>query len=314
LYCKPRPTGIADALGCRSAKGTIMPFEYQSFTTKPNLSNTVKFTQPITHYLPGIAYYCLTYGNGDNNHFVQEVALKLSVEGQPSPEELTIKVSGTLQDKSGHAIDNDNSLVTVVVLAWTGADPGTIQLDSASDISHESGPINLVSPSLSAFLTVLAGFRLFYGSNTDHQVLYQEAGVSGKQSGSTGYIVGSAKIRDGSGSTEVVATVNGGLIAIAKDAVPGVEFRLLANQQKKGPFDVQFLKPLKGAAVMLVSEFAAYWDQHHILTIGAGCSGWSVNGDKVQLKDARAFMNDSSGSFQNDYKSNVTILVVGFYI
>lgn len=288
-----------------------MPFEYQSFTTNPNKSTTVKFNQDVIHYLPAVAYYSLSYGSSD--HHVEEVALRLSVN-QPSPTELSVTVTAVLDDKSGNTIDNAESSVTVVVLAWTGADPGTIQLASASGIPNngQSGPISLPSSNLSTFQTVFAGFDLSYG-NSDHHVLYQGAGTSGEQSGSTGYIVGSAQMSDSNGNSASTATVNGGLIAIAAGTDAGVGFQLLANQQSASPVYANFPKPVKSAAVMLVSQTASFSSDHHIQTLGAGCSGWSINGSQVELKNARAFMNDGSGNHQNDSKSNVSVLVVGFY-
>jgi len=288
-----------------------MPFEYQSFTTNPNKSTTIQFSQNVIYYLPAVAYYSLSYGSSD--HHVEEVALRLSVN-QPSQTQLMVTVNAVLQDHGGNTIDNAESSVTVVVLAWTGTDPGTIQLASASNIANngQSGPITLPSSNLSTFQTAFAGFDLSYGSS-DHHVLYQGAGVSGEQSGSTGYVVGSARMGDSSGNTASTATVNGGLIAVAAGTDPGVGFALSANQQSDSPVYVNFPKTLKQAAVMLVSQTASFSSDHHIQTVGAGCSGWSVNGNAVQLDNARAFMNDGSGNHHNDSKSNVTMLVVGFY-
>jgi hypothetical protein len=290
-----------------------MPFEYQTVKTNPNKSITMDFSQPIVFFVPCIAYYSLKF-NGNTDHHVQELGLRLSTN-QPSPTQLMITITGTLRDKGGKTIDNAESTVTVVVLAWVGTNPGTIQLAAASNIANhsQSQPIPLPSSSLATLQTVLAGFNLSYG-NTDHHVLYQGAGVAAEQSGATGYILGTVKMADSSGNNASTGTVNGGLIAVASGTDPGVGFMISPNNQSSSPIYVQFPKTLSAAAVMLVHEHAEYKSvDHHVLTVGAGCSGWSVNGKTVQLNDARAFMSDSSNSRQDDSKSGVTLLIVGFY-
>jgi hypothetical protein len=287
-----------------------MAFEYQTVSTQPNKSVVVNFSAPIVFYLPSISYYSFTYGNSD--HHVQEFALSLNVN-QPSPQQLQIEVVGILQDSSGNTIDNADSLVNVVILAWTGTNPGTLLLANANGIvnGQQSEPIALPSPSLSTLQSILSGFDLAYAG--DHHVLYEGDGVSARQNGSTGYILGQASMGDSSGNKATTATVNGGLIAVATGVDLNVGFQVVGGQQTSNQVSVPFSKNVKSAAVMMISNTASYSGDHHIQTVGAGCTGWSINGSTVLLSNARAFMNDKSGNHQDDAKSSVSLLVVGFY-
>jgi hypothetical protein len=289
-----------------------MAFEYQRVSTQPNKSVTVNFAAPIVFYLPGISYYYFTCGN--NDHHVLQFGLSLNVN-QPSPQQLHIDVIGTLMDSSGHSIDNSDSLVDVVVLAWTGTNPGTLLLSNTSAIANggQSEPIPLPSASLSTLQSALSGFNLAY--QTDHHVLYEGSGVSSRQNGTTGYILGQAAMGDGSGNRATTATVDGGLIAVASGVDLNVDFQVLASQQTSNQVSVSFAKNLKSAAVMIINNKAAYpgSGDHHVKTVGAGCTGWSVNGPTVLLDNARALISDGSGNHQDDSKSDVSLLVIGFY-
>jgi hypothetical protein len=289
-----------------------MAFEYQRVSTRPNKSVTVNFAAPIVFYLPSISYYSFTCGK--NDHHVLQFGLSLNIN-QPSSQQLHIDVVGILMDSSGNSIDNSDSLVDIVVLAWTGTNPGTLLLANANAIASgsQSEPIPLPSPSLSTLQSVLSGFNLAY--QTDHHVLYEGDGVSSRQNGSTGYILGQAAMGDGSGSRATTATVDGGLIAVASGDDLNVGFQILSSQQTSNQVSVPFAKNLKSAAVMVINNKAAYAGSgdHHVKTVGAGCTGWSVNGPSVLLDNARAFISDGSGNHQDDSKSDVSLLVVGFY-
>ncbi|HXH14373.1 MAG TPA: hypothetical protein VNP04_31995 [Alphaproteobacteria bacterium] len=287
-----------------------MPFEYQTVTTPPNQSILMNFSQPIVFYVPSISYYSFSYGNTD--HHVQEFGLSLNVN-QPSPQQLHIDVTGILQDSSGHTIDNNASTVTVVTLAWVGTNPGTILLANANGISNngQSGAIALPSSSLSTLQAVLSGFDLAYSS--DHHVLYEGSGASAQQNGSTAIILGKAQMGDSSGNRATTATINGGLIAVASGTNPGVGFQVLAGEQTTSQVNVSFPQNLSDAAILMLNNYAAYSGDHHVQTVGAGCTGWSVHGNTVQLENASAFICDHSGHSQDNSKSSVSLLVVGFY-
>lgn len=288
-----------------------MAFEYQSISTQPNRSVVLNFSAPVVFYLPGISYYSLTHGRKD--HHVQELGLSLEVN-QPSPQQLQVQVNGIMRDSSGNGIDDVDSRVTVVVLAWTGTNPGTLLLANAGGIPNngQSGPIPLPSASLAVFQAVLSGFSLSYTSG-DHHVLYENSGVGIQQNGATGFIQGKAGMGDSSGNTASNPTVNGGLIAAASGVDLNADFQVLAAQQTNAQVSVSFAKPLKAAAAMIINNSASYSKDHHVKTVGAGTTGLSINGSTVVLDNARAFLSDSSDNNQDDSKSSVSLLVIGFY-
>lgn len=287
-----------------------MPFVFNSITTNPNKSVSFTFEQPVVNYVVGYAYSSFTYGSKD--HHVQKYALKLTTN-QPSSTQLIVNVTGVLQDSSGNTIDNGSSTVTVCVIAWVGTNPGTIALTSATGINNDSssGPIPLPSSNLSTLQSILSGFDLAY--DKDHHVLYETSGVGTQQSGSTGYITGKVAMGDSSGNVDSTASVSGGLIAVAGGTDSGASFTVVPSKQTTGSFKVSFGQTLSNAIVFVVDSYAAYSADHHVKTVGAGSSGWSVSGNTVTLNNASAFISDGSGNHQDNDKSSVTLLVVGLH-
>jgi hypothetical protein len=289
-----------------------MPFEYKKVSTPPNKSIVINFDNPLVFYIAGIAYYSLTYGRGDEQ--VQEIGLSLGVN-QPSPKQLLIQVTGVLQDSSGNGIDPTQSKVDVVVLAWTGTNPGNLLLQGAADIVNggQSVPIPLPGATFDVLQTVLTGFDLAY-SPTQQSVLYQGTGVSALQSGSNGYVLGQATMGDSSGNHASIARVGGGLIAISSGTATNVGFQVLANQQTTNQVSATFPNTVRDAAVLIINGYARYSSgARQIQTAGAGTTGWSVSGKTVNLNNAQAFMRDAGGETQDDTQSSVSLLVVGFY-
>lgn len=288
-----------------------MPFEFKSVTTNTNKSVLLEFTQPIVSYVAGYAYSTFSISGAD--HHVREYSLRLS-SNQPQPKQLNITVTGILEDGNGNKIDNSISKVTVCVLAWVGTNPGTLALASATGINNgaSSAGFALPSPTLGTLQSVLNGFDLAY-SGSDHHVLYETSGVGVQQNGTSASIVGKAAMGDASGNTASTAYVNGGLIAISAGSDLGAEFKGLSSTQTSDSFQVNFSRDLSSALVMVIDSYASFSADHHIKTVGSGCSGWRVDGNTVTLDNARSFLSDGSGNRQDDAESSVTLLVIGLY-
>ncbi len=288
-----------------------MPFEYKKVSAQPNKSIVIDFDNPLVFYIPGIAYWSFSYANSDEQ--VQEVALSLGVN-QPSPKRLMIQVTGVLQDTIGNSLDPTQSTVEVVVLAYTGTNPGNLLLQGAADIPNggQSVPIPLPGNTFDVLQTVLSGFDLAYGAQ--QQVLYFSNGVSALASGRNGYVLAQASMGDSSGNHATTARVAGGVIAVNSGTTINAGFQVVPGAQTTSPVDVPFPQTVKDAAVFIINSRVVFSSgARQVQTIGAGTTGWSVSGTTVKLKDARAFMKTGSGEEQDDKQSSVSLLVVGFY-
>ncbi|HEY7770715.1 MAG TPA: hypothetical protein VIB55_21295 [Longimicrobium sp.] len=280
-----------------------------------NGGETFTFNDSVVTFFAGVSSFSFTYGSSD--HHVEQLALTLT-SSLTSPRQVQVNVSGTLQDASGNSIDNRNSYVYVTVVAWTGANTGGLVMateDGIADNARGAG-ISLPSANPGILVTALNGFKLAY-AGTDHHVEYVRAGTGAASSGSMGFVEGHANMYDASGNTAATANVNGALLATSMQNL-GI-YTAIKVAQSGSPVTVDFsgILPsgvtLKSAAV-LVSDFHVQYGggtDHHVQTIGTGCSTWTVSPTSVTLNTAQSFMYDDSGNNQDNGASNVTILVVG---
>lgn len=300
-----------------------MPLQFQKQTLNRDDQAEFEFDAPIASYLVGISRFYLTYGSED--HHVKRISVGLTANKSGS-QRVSVTPTLILSDSSGNVIDTADSVVDVVVLAWTGASPGSLVLASQDSIpsNGRSNPIALPDSNLAINQAVLTGFDLAY-SGSDHHVDSAYAAVGAISEGTDGSITGKADMADKSGNRAGSPTFNGGLIAASEDDL-GFVLATLDNQQlTKGTKTVDFtdLVPpgtanLKSATALITRfavEFATSSD-HHVKSLGAGCDNCFFDAQnllKVVVQNPYALIRDDSNHSQDNSKSSVDLLVVGIY-
>ncbi len=282
-----------------------MPIEIKSVSSSPNKTVVFDFSDKVLAYVVGVTYWKFSFGNDD--HHVKTLLLSLE-SNQPNSTQVTATITARLDDDTGHGISNGDSLVNVSCIAVITAADGNISLANANAIASgsSSGEISLPSNTLSTGAAFLSGWSLT--QSADHHVKTFQTTAGFKQSGNLGQITSQAQMVDSSGNF-ASGSINGGLVA-ASTSERGILSRALVNQQTGSSQDVNFNADLKDAAVMLQSLAVTFGGKdHHVKSIGGGCTGWKVNGQKVTLNNAQAFITDDSGNSQSNADSSVSLIV-----
>jgi hypothetical protein len=286
-----------------------MPVQMQHQTTKPNDTVIFNFDDTVLDYMVGIAYWSFTFG--DSDHHVNTVQLSIS-SSKPTGREIHCSVFGKLQDHSGHHIDEQASSVTVVCVAQVGGVDENVVLANVTGIADGgiSRAIQLPSGGAVSNAVGLSGFNLSYKGGDDHHVREIQASVGFERAGTNlGHFTGHASLSDNSGHHAAHASVNGSLVSAS--ALQGeVLSDQTSRQQTKGEVYVDFPQNLLRAVAMIKDMTMRFSGDHHIQTVGAGCTGWTVSGSGVTLRSPRAFMSDKSGNHQVDEDSHVTMTVI----
>lgn len=288
-----------------------MAIEVLSQTINLNETATFKFNGPVLSNVVGISNFSFTYGSKD--HHVQKISLSI----QTSWSENTVRASVTAQlvDASGNLIDKGSSKVGLVCVANTVTTDSDLALATRTAIGNgaQSAGIDLPGASLKFAQPGIAGFSLSYGTK-DHHLREILVTLGFTQHGTSGNINASAEMTDSDGNAAAGQSADGILVA-GNYSEDGMLVAMLTNQQTGTSQEVTFDKGLSSAVVLLNAFTITFkGDDHHVKTIGAGCSGWSVKSSdpkKVVINDARAFVSDNSGNTQNDSESSVNLVVVG---
>jgi hypothetical protein len=74
--------------------------------------------------------------------------------------------------------------------------------------------------------------------------------------------------------------------------------------------EVEFGTEISGAVPLLQALDVQFDSDHCVLSIGGGSAAWGLSTTSVILYGARAVMNDSSGNYQANSASSVSMLVV----
>ena len=292
-----------------------MPIAFRYTTTEPQGMVSFGFDQhKVVSYLLGIARWSFSYGSTD--HHVRQV--KLSLAGSvPAPGTVAATITAVLEDASGHDMDLSDSLITVCCIALLDSPESNLVLATGTGIPDggSAGPFTLPGSSL-AVGAFLAGFDLEYPppdppEPPDHNVrrFFAAAGFT-ENTNDQGFITAQAGMCDDSGNQANDPQIAGALIAAASS-----ESSLLAvsglRAQSEAPVEVDFGTPISDALVLLQGLNVEYNnDDHHVETLGGGTSGWKIDGTKVRLLDAYAFMQDASGHKQDDGTSGVSMLIL----
>jgi hypothetical protein len=302
-----------------------MAFVVQYQTIPANGSASFNISDTVSGYILGISNFSFTYGNHD--HHVQELKLSLDSPGISSPgqsastpTEILVTANATLSDASGHHIDAANSSVTVVMLAWTGSDNPQFTLGSATIVNGQSSNMTVpVNTPVSGLQPMVSGFDLAYPSGVDHDVQLVDIGISvSNQNTGSASLGATASMNDASGhhangAGGTTATINGSLLATSLSS-PGFVKQLLLPLQTTNSHVVEFGVQLDSAVVLITGfqlQYPGSHTDHWVKTIGAGPTGWRINGSQVSLDNAQAFMSDNSHHSQDNTASNVTLVVIG---
>lgn len=285
-----------------------MPIAIRTASTLTNRSVSFAFDSDVLMYVVGISHWKFRFGGSDDHHIK---SLELSVRSNKSSREVVSTVSARLQDDCGHDIDNGNSSVNLVCLAVTVAPDTNIVMATVDNVAHPgtSGNIALPSASLGIAQSFLEGFRVAHATSDHH--MKQVQFIAGLETnGNIGQIAAFAQMSDGSGHV-ATGSVDGSLVA-ATLAQSGLLAQSLLDRQTSGAITVGFGRPIVAGAALLQSYCAAFsGDDHHVREIGGGASKCAVQGGKLVLTDARAFMSDGSGNRQSDGASRVSMVAFG---
>jgi hypothetical protein len=288
-----------------------MAIELKSATVNLNQSANFVFDRAVISNVVGVSFFSLTYG--DKDHHVKKVTL--SVQTSWSNNTVQANVTAQLIDGSGNLIDKADSKVGLVCIANTDSSDNNLALATVDGImtGTQSMPISLPGSSLKFAQPGIAGFALSYGDG-DHHLRQMLVSLGFAQHGTSGQISADAAMVDSSGHEASVESADAVLVA-GNYAETGMEIAILTNQQTTSSQQVGFGKPMS-SAVVLMNNFTITFsgDDHHVRTLGAGCTGWkldSSDASKVTLDNARAFVSDNSGNTQDNSASFVNLIVVG---
>lgn len=283
-----------------------MPIAIKTISITPNKTVTFDFPDNVLAYVVGINYWRFSFGKDD--HHVKKLLLSLD-SNKPSSKQVTTKISAQIDDDSGHGISDGDSQVSVSCIAVLGAVDNNITLTGANGIPSEGSSKVLPVPSstLSIGSSFVTGFSL--SQSEDHHVKRIQTTAGFDQSGNSGQITALAQISDTSGHSGT-GTLNGGLVA-ASTSERGLLSLAVTNKQTDTSVSVDFGQALGADAAVLLQNLEVTFgsDDHHVKSIGGGCSGWKVEGSKVTLDNARAFVSDTSGHSQDNGASNVSLVV-----
>lgn len=291
-----------------------MPINIKTVSNvQPNQVATFQFQATIQSFLVGISYW--NFGFQDDHH-LKQLSLALTNLGQ-SGKTVTCTVDAHLEDSEGNVIRPTLSSVNLVCIAVTGSAADTnVGMTGANGIVTESTSSQLAIASANPRVAqaFLSGWSMRYiDSSDDHHVRQVQFGAGVvPPNGNLTQISATARMNDHSGHVSN-GTINANLISLASSATDFVS--KVVTGQSKSAVPVQFDKKVSDAAVFLQSYNAIYTgsDDHHVRTIGGGCSGWSSpQGQILTLNDARAWMTDGN-VYEDDTPtgSHVTFIAIG---
>lgn len=296
-----------------------MSIAFRYTTIEPQGTVSFEFDGTVLAYLLGIARWSFSYGSKD--HHVKKVQLSLA-GSLPAPDTVQVAVTAVLEDATGHDIDESDSSITVCCVALLDSSEPNLILAAATGIPDgaSAGPFTLPGTDLAVAASFLTGFDLEYAQHTpnppvppanDHDVRrFSVAAGFTENTDDQGFITAQAAMCDASGHDADHRQIDGALIAAASSDSGLLDLSNL-RAQSQGPIEFDFGTPISDAVVLLQSLVADYGkDDHHVQTLGGGTSGWTIDGTKVCLSDAYAFMQDDSGHHQDDDLSGVGLLIL----
>ena len=274
------------------------------------------FPWPIGAYIVGVTYFQYQFP-GPSGHEVIEVALSLEAN-LTAAHTVTVQPVGVMADASGHNLDQQGSVVTASVLAWSQDDLNVTAMSAPGLPSGiASGAVQIPAGSaLLASQAVLGGFHI---SRADqHNVQYIRASVSSTLfSPLAATVRGTAALRDASGNVGTSATVD--VAYFCTYSVPELQLAAWAGPTQspsgdQSPANVQFSAPPAHAAVFLTG-FSIEGSDGSDMTPGyieAGANRVAINGSTVNFVP-HAAMTDGPKTSSTVATGWVSVVAVGVH-
>jgi hypothetical protein len=258
------------------------------------------FPWPIGAYVVGVTYFQYQFP-GPSGHEVIEVALSLDAN-LTAADTVAVQPIGVMTDASGHNLDQQGSVVTAGVVAWSQDDLNVTAMSAPGVPSGTaSGAVQIPAGSaLLASQAVLGGFDIF--RSDQHNVQYIRVSVSSNLfSPLAATVKGTAALQDASGNVDTSATVD--LAYLCTYNVPELQLAAWAGPTQapngnQSPVNVQFAAPAANAAVFLTG-FSIEDSDGSDMALGyieAGANQVGVSGSAVNFVPHAAMTNGSKTS------------------
>ena len=295
-----------------------MPVVIKNMSARTNEVVNFDMGAPVVAHAAGISYWKFQYGGsnpfglpGPDHHVMR---LGLGVSSIKNGQQVQCTVAGALSDDSGAGIDHANSTVRLVCMAVTSAEDDQFHMTQVNGVqSGQSGGELALSPTArSVEQALLNGWDLAY-SGEDHHMKNLALGVDFNANGSRASLTARARMADDSGHSDD-GTASGALFTAGMSQVTLLS-SLLPPTQSFGPINVNFGRKIKSAGVFIRGLSIAFsGDDHHIRTIGGGVSEFTWSESVLNLREANAFMTDSSGHSQSNATTSSYVNLVAFAV
>lgn len=279
---------------------------YQIVSSKPSPTNrtiSFDFAGNVLRYVVGISYWKFRFS--DDNHHVRKLELK--VLSNHSGSRVTSSVTARMQDDSGHDVDDATSSIILTCIALVGSDSSNTVLTTVDAVGAPGASVAIPDSPHNIAMSFLEGWSLAYPSD-DHHIEKVQLATGLQPNGNSGAVSSNAQMIDNS-NNRAGGTIDAGVVA-ANSNERALLARLLPDLQSPTRVEYDFGKPLVYAGALIQSYLVEYADDdHHVRGIGGGTTQCTVEGSKVVLKDARAFIYDDTNHKQGDRISRVSMAV-----
>lgn len=285
-----------------------MSFEIQMQDVSSG-STTFSFSDTVSQYVIGIAYFDLAYPNGDD-HDLQDMKIQLTssliTDSGGTANQVSVSAALLFQDNDGNTYSSSDSRLTLTCLAVVGSSDLNAQLTNLTNIAANSAQKTSTPQNPVINLGLISGVNYSYSRN--HKVMSCAAAVgsSSDSSGETN-VSASGDLSDESGNSATVS-LDAGLVAVS-----GTSNNLLMQKHSYTSdssswvgdvnsmnYTDDFGQPVTGAGVFLQSWSAAYDDgDHQLSAMVAGATGISIF-DSGQVASTYAIrIPDEQGHWKN---------------
>jgi hypothetical protein len=288
-----------------------MPISVKRVSSKINVPVTFTFDATVSNFVVGLAYWKFTYRGGSDNE-VKSIDLSVLCSNLGTQVQATAR--GSMRDRNNAYLDPELSEVRLVCIAETVEDDRNIAMCMIEGVPSDRAEGNLPLPggNLAIAAPFLKGFAVAYPDD-DHHVYRLELGTGYVPGGVAGQIAGYAKLADHS-SASGSGTFSGGLV-VTNASHSGLLVHTMPALQTYEPPAHDFGVAIKEGGAILQSMRVQYGrGDHHVYVIGGGCSGCSIDGSKLTMGNARAFMADTSGSSQSDAIADTHVVMTLFAV
>ncbi len=295
-----------------------MTYKLQKKSVKIGKHTQFELDPDTTATVVGLVYFELSYG-GDTDHHIDEIKIRLLPSRQGDT--LSVHVTATMDDASGHRLKAKESKVIVACISTTN---GIDQMTNAVGIGGISGDARTITfdvprtntRGVQGAASFISGYDLSYGQS-DHHVreiscitAFNPTALSG------GTVYAQSEMKDSSGNSAITTTTNAGVLIAAgpSEDEPGSPLMIaLAPDIQFKKDEVSFGQEV-GEAIALISDFVVDYgtSDHHVKKIAVGApESVKIEGSTVKLTGKTgAEMKDNSGHSEKSSVSGVAMTVL----